>query len=503
SRRRCESGQLMFSGMRHEGAAAFAASAYAKVSGKPAACLSIAGPGATNLLTGLWDAKMDRAPLLALTGQVDLQFLGPGAFQEIDLAAAFHAVAFWSQTVTEASNHVELMNLALKNAIVHRNVSHLIFPSEVQDAPAPAHAQPGCMTGRVSALEVRPPQDSLNKACELIRAAQRPVIIAGYGAQGAADSVLRFAERLRIPIITTFKIKGLFPETHPLCCGVLGRAGTPVAGSFMSQADVLIVLGSSFSRHTGILHDRPIIQVDAERMALGKSHCVAVPVWGDVGVTVDEWMQVLTGEPPKEDPRREIAERRQRWRAEVKKREQVDRGRGINSALVFAAMRRHIPEAAIISLDVGNNTYSFGRYFESTTQTVVFSGYLGSIGYGYPAAIGSWAASPNRPIWTVTGDGGYAQYCAETTTAVKYGMPIKHVLLNDFELSKISSEQREEGKPVWATSLVNPDFARFVESCGGLGIRVDRAEELDRAMAEVAGHHGPALVEVLTDPELV
>ena len=132
-RRRCEAGKLTYIGIRHEGAAAFAASAFGKVTDRPAACLTIAGPGATNLLTGLWDAKMDRVPILALTGQVDSQYLGPGAFQEIDLDAAFDTVACWSQTVLESSNHAELTNLALKSAIVNRDVAHLIFPNKVQE----------------------------------------------------------------------------------------------------------------------------------------------------------------------------------------------------------------------------------------------------------------------------------------------------------------------------------------------------------------------------------
>src|SRR3954454_19116834 len=176
-RRREEAGELSYIGIRHEGAAAFAASAYGKLTGRPAACLTIAGPGATNLLTGLWDARLDHAPVLAMTGQVDAQVLGPGAFQEVDLAAAFGSVAGWSQTVLPESRHSELAALAVRSALLHRNVSHLIFPDDVQTLPAPAdevHAP----EGRLADERIRPSQAALDDAAVRLHESKRPVIIA-------------------------------------------------------------------------------------------------------------------------------------------------------------------------------------------------------------------------------------------------------------------------------------------------------------------------------------
>jgi thiamine pyrophosphate-dependent acetolactate synthase large subunit-like protein len=158
----------------------------------------------------------------------------------------------------------------------------------------------------------------------------------------------------------------------------------------------------------------------------------------------------------------------------------------------------------VIAVDVGNNAYSFGRYFECKPgQSVLMSGYLGSIGFGYPAAMGAWAAAPDRPIFAVTGDGGFAQYMAELLTAVKHRMRITHVLLNNGQLGKISKEQRAGDWEVWQTSLHNPDFSRYAEISGALGIRVNDASELDDALLRAAAHDGPALVEVMTDAELV
>jgi thiamine pyrophosphate-dependent acetolactate synthase large subunit-like protein len=271
-RRQEEAGRLTYIGVRHEGAAAFAASGYAKLTGRPAACLTIAGPGATNLLTGLWDAKVDRAPILALTGQVDTQVLGPGAFQEVDLATAFQGVAAFSHTVLHTSRHAELMTLAVKNAVLKRDVAHLIFPDEVQVLAADDGASASGPEGRITPLEIHPPAESVAEAVRLLKGSKRPAIIVGHGARFDMDGITRLAESIHAPVITTFKGKGLIADDHPLGCGVLGRSGTPVASWFMNESDLLLVLGASFSNHTGITPKKPIIQIDYEAMALGRFH---------------------------------------------------------------------------------------------------------------------------------------------------------------------------------------------------------------------------------------
>jgi len=501
-------GRLQYYGIRHEGAAAFACSGYAKLTGKPAACLTIAGPGATNLMTGLWDAKVDRAPVLALTGQVDVQVLGPGAFQEIDLAAAFAPVARFSQTVLPSSKHAELMSLALKTAIIERDVAHLIFPDNVQTLPADG-AKASSPGGRVAAAAITPPEEALTEACEQIAASKRPIIIVGYGARDGMDEIVALAEHLRAPVLTTFKAKGQIPDAHALAAGVLGRSGTPVASWFMNECDLIIAFGASFSNHTGITPKRPIIQVDFERMALSKFHAVAVPVWGEIAVTARQLAARLPAAHDSADQRPELAERWAIWREEKSRRETDDRGRGLNSATVFAALARTAPKDAVIAVDVGNNTYSFGRYFEASGQRILMSGYLGSIGFAFPAAMGAWAAKQDQPdyrgrkVISISGDGGFGQYMGELNTAVKYGMDITHVLLNNAELGKISKEQRAGEWPVWQTSLRNPSFAAYARLCGAHGTRVTSATKLDAALDAALGHAGPALVEIMTDVDLI
>ena len=317
------------------------------------------------------------------------------------------------------------------------------------------------------------------------------------------ESVIQLAERLNCPVLTTFKGKGQISDSHPLAAGVLGRSGTPIASWFMNESDLLVVFGASFSVHTGIDRQKDIVQVDFDQMSLGKFHPVQVPVWGDVATTADLIREKLPENSGTIDRRAEIAQRWSIWREEKQRREQDDHNKGINSASIFAALTRQAPEDAVIAVDVGNNTYSFGRYFEAKNQRILMSGYLGSIGFAFSAAMGAWAANTGRPILSVSGDGGFCQYLAEFTTAVKYKMNITHLLLNNFELGKISKEQRAGEWPVWQTSLHNPNFAEYAQNCGGHGVRVEHVSELDNALAAAIAHDGPALVEVMSDAELI
>ncbi len=504
-RRKVEDGSLSYYGIRHEGAAAFAASAYGKLTGRPAACLAIAGPGATNLLTGLWDARVDGAPVLALTGQVPTHLIGRGAFQEVDLAAAFGGVAGYTGVLYEHSDFAELGNLAFKHATTERGVSHLVLPDDVQTLEVP-DVKAGSPAGRLFP-EPRPPAPRhVQSALEHLRRASRPLIIVGYGARESMPAIIELAEHLGCPIVTTFKAKGQLPDTHPLAGGVLGRSGTPIASWLMNESDLLLVFGASFSNHTGIEPKKPIVQIDDALDRLGRFHPVEVGVLGDAGLCARALLEQLGSHRPP-DQAEEIAVRWELWRQEKDRRGAVQGSGGMSSAELFRGLSELVPDDAIIAVDVGNNTYSFGRYFECKRQTVLMSGYLGSIGFGFPAAMGAWAATQEagsehegRSVIAISGDGGFGQYLAELTTAVKYSMNITHVLLNNGELGKISKEQRSGDWEVWQTDLHNPNFAEYAKLCGAFGFRVSSATDLRHALSDALNHEGPALVEVATDP---
>lgn len=502
-RRQEKKGNLHYFGVRHEGAAAFAASGYAKLTGKPAACFGIAGPGATNMFTGMWDAKVDRAPLLALSGQVNTQVVGTGAFQEVDLVKAFDSVSQFNHAVHLNSNHSELMSLAVKTTLIKRDVVHLTFPDEVAFTEKPDNAKAQTPKNRITPFNISPPKEMLEEATNLIKKAKRPVIIVGHGARFEMEAIISYAESLDCPVITTFKGKGLIADNHPLGCGVLGRSGTPIASWFMNESDLLMVFGASFSNHTGITPKKPIIQVDVDPMALSKFHKVDVALWGEISETVQLLKSQTQGKTNTTNQRAEIDNRWSLWKEEKESRLK-DCGNGLSSIAVFDAMNKVIPENAVIAVDVGNNTYSFGRYFEPKHQAILMSGYLGSIGFALPAAMGAWAAQGHqRPIWSVSGDGGLGQYLAEINTLVKYNMNIKHIVLNNSELGKISKEQRAAEVDVWQTTLSNPSFAKYAQNCGALGIRVEKLEDLIPAMEKLKAYDGPALLEVITDVNLI
>jgi len=504
-RRQEVKGNLKFIGIRHEGAAAFAASAYGKLTGKPAACFAIAGPGATNMFTGLWDAKVDRSPILALTGQVATQVVGTGNFQEVDLVRAFSTVAEFNHRVEEKSKHAELMTLAIKNAILKRDVSHLTFPDDIQTINVAKDIKAQTSEGRLSPMTISPPKASFEKALKMLNKSERPIIIVGHGANFHMKEIIDFAEKINCPVMTTFKSKGQISDNHPLGCGVLGRSGTPVASWFMNESDLLLVIGASFSNHTGITSKKPTIQIDFDPLALSKFHKVDAAVWGEISVTMGLFKEHISEITNKVNQKDEIAGRWEIWRAEKEKRLLEDHDKGISSIAVFDALNKTAPKNAIMCVDVGNNAYSFGRYYESKeNNTFLMSGYLGSIGFALPASIGAWAAAAkDRPIIAVSGDGGLCQYLAEITTLVKYQIPVKVIVLNNNELGKISKEQRAGEFDVWATDLINPNFAAYAESCGALGIEVTNKQQLESAMKQLFAHYGPALLEIKTDVSLI
>jgi len=504
-RRKEEKGGLKYFGIRHEGAASFAASAYGKLTGKPAACFTIAGPGATNLYTGLWDAKVDRAPLLALTGQVATQVVGTGNFQEVDLVQAFNSVAAFNQRVQGDSRHGELMSLAIKHALLKRDVSHLTFPDEIQTKTVGQGSSAKGPKNRITSMEIAPPEAAMLEAIEHIKIAKRPLIIMGHGAREHKDAIRNFAELLNAAVVTTFKGKGLIADNHPLGCGVLGRSGTPIASWFMNECDLILVFGASFSNHTGITPKKPIIQVDFDPLALSKFHQVEVALWGEISRTLGLIEKLLENVSlPAINQTNEIEERWSIWKEEKEKRLKEVSDNGLSSIEVFEMMNKLVPENAVMYVDVGNNAYSFGRYFEPKNQDFLMSGYLGSIGFAIPASLGAFAAvGTTRPIVAIAGDGGACQYLAEITTMVQYQMPIKLIILNNNELGRISKEQRAGEFDVWKTSLSNPNFSEFAVSCGAWGKRVSASADLETTMKEFLAQQQASVLEIITDVSLI
>ena len=507
--RRCaERGEMEFVSIRHEGAAAFAAAAYGKLTGMPAACLTIAGPGATNLLTGLADAALDRAPAIALTGQVPSRELGRNAFQEIDLVRALGAAASLQQTATASSDFAAVAARAARHAILTRSVAQIVLPDDVQNVPVAPDAPAGTPAGEIfNGTATRASDAALAEAVALISRAKRPFVVVGEGCRHAVAEALAFAEAVNAAVATTYRAKGFVSDAFPLACGVVGRSGTLVSAKMMAESDCVVGLGVSFSNHSEIAKGKPTVQIDRDPAALGRLRKIDCGVLGELSETLPELTRLLRGNVAAEDPRERVAALWAEWRAEKRRRAERSAPGKIAPAAVCAALSECVPENAVVSVDVGNVAYAFGRYFEAKNQRALLSFYLGSIGVGLPAAIGAWCATRDnaalggRPVVAVVGDGGLGQYLAEWTTVVRCGMDVKCVVFNNSELAKISLEQRNARVSVWETRLHNPNLAEFAKLCGSAGVRVSDPATLREDLARAFATPGPVLVEVLTNPD--
>ena len=487
-----KSGDIRFIGIRHEGAAAFAASAYGKLTGRPAVCFAIAGPGATNLYTGMWDAKISNTPLLAITGQIPTKNLGTRAFQEVPLVKALGPAAGWSKRLS-ASDTSKVATDMISFATTQHDVAHLVIPDDVQTLP-PAPDVPPTTAAAPNRLLLTASDTA--KIADLIRASENPLFVVGKGGMRASGEIIALAERVDAAVATTFPAKGCIPEDHPLATGVLGRSGTPVSAAMQTRSDLIVLFGTGMAPHTGITEKRTVVRIDTDALAqLRNTHNVAVFAMADAGAAAEALVQECT-EADRPELRKYLADRWSWWRDRKRQRRHIDVDGRLTSAAVFHQLKQSIPHDAVVALDVGNTTYSFGRYFEADGQRVVMSGWLGSIGYALPASLGAALAYPDKTIVAIAGDGGFGQYAMELATVAKYGLNIKVVLLSNDELGKITAEQELAGTHTWATSLKNPSWAGMATSLGLFGTRVTTPAELDEGMRDLFAHDGPGLLEI-------
>ena len=481
--------------VRHEETAAMAASAYNKFTGKVAACLTIAGPGATNLATGLYDAKEDHASVLSLNGQVKMQYAGPGGIQEIDQDAFFRPITVFNSTVADPATAVKLLTRALRYAIVARGVAQLSVPNDIQAAPLKAAycERETCLPS----TSVAPTDEAVREAVEAIDGATHPVIIAGFGALHAAGAVLDLATKIQAPIVTTLRGKGILPDDNEWIAGIHGELGTAHALALILKSDLVIACGMSFSDHTGVPPGKRAIQIDIDPLQLGK-HPLVAGVYGDCAVALPRiTAQVRARDDP--ETRTWLAEKKQAW-LERLDREADPKAAPLRPPYIMKILSETLPEDAIISIDVGDNQWWFGRNFRMKRQRFAMSGYLGTMGFGLPGAIAAKLAYPDATVVCITGDGGFSMVMADFVTAVKYDLPIAVFVLNNHELAMIREEQREENYPPYGIDLTNPDFAAFAEACGGTGIRVALPQDLAGAVTRALGVNKPAVIDIETDP---
>ncbi len=482
--------------VRHEQTAAFMASAYGKLTGHVAGCLTVAGPGATNLATGLYDAKLDHAPVLALTGQVERHKIGTGATQEIDLHSFFEPICVFNKAVMSKEQSTSLVTHAIKHALLEKGVSHISIPNDIQKLPYDTKIK--SFKGNLASQSLLPSNNLLKSAAKKIDNSKQPVILAGFGAMGQGDSLIELAKKINSPIITTYRGKGVINEDHPLYMGSHGSIGSTAATELVQKSDLLIVIGSSFSDLTQI-PEKSMIQIDIDPLMIAKKYPVEVGLVGNSAQIIPQ-LTTMVKEREDKEYQEEMKNLKQSWIELLEEEISTDRT-PIRPQYIIKVLNHKLADDAIITVDVGENCWWMGRNFwMKKTQKLLLSGNLGSMGFGLPAALASQLTYPDRQVACITGDGGFSMVMADFMTAVKYKLPVKVFLMNNKELAMIMQEQKVEKYPNYQTELQDCDYAGFAKNCGGIGIKVETPEELDSAVDKALKSKKPVIVDIDTDP---
>jgi pyruvate dehydrogenase (quinone)/pyruvate oxidase len=502
--------RIRFVLVHHEEAAAFMACGYAKSTGRLGVCLATSGPGGIHLLNGLYDAKLDHVPMLAITGMQETQLLGTGYQQEVHLEKLYQDVAAYDVMALVPGQIPALVDRAVRTSLAHRTVSHLTFPNDLQVAAADQVPYEGVGPARLPAtapVYAAPP--GLPRAADLERAAAvlnqgtDVVMLVGAGALGARDEVLQVADLLGSPIVKTLPGKAVVPDDHPLTTGGIGLLGTRPSEEAMEGAKTLFMVGTNFpyTKHLPGPDQVRTVQVDVDPVRAGNRMPTEVPLVGDAGETLQALLPLLER---KED--RGFLERAQqnmsKWRQDLAALEDGSRD-PIQPQYLMRVIDRHAADDAILSSDSGTIATWAARHFDIRGRREFYlSGNLASMAPGLPYTIAHQWAHPGRQCIAFVGDGGMAMLMAEFDTACRYGLPIKVFINNNASLGQILWEQMVLGYPEFGVRFQRAmNFAPFAESCGGMGVRVEKAADVEAAVRAALAHPGPALVDVLVNPD--
>ncbi|MEO8803893.1 MAG: thiamine pyrophosphate-dependent enzyme [Rudaea sp.] len=494
SLRRCD--QIDFVQVRHEESGAFAASAQAKLTGKLAVCCGTAGPGAIHLLNGLYDAKRDNAPVLAITGQVETTQLGHHYHQEVDQDALFRDVAIYNRTVVTAAQAPRMFADAIQAAIVGRGVAHLALPTDV----AAMHTRDDAHHVFVDQPCTVPSDEHLDAAAKLLAEAERPVIFVGIGAAGAVDELIALGERLGAPIVHTLRGKDLLADDHPLNIGGLGMLGGKPAVEAMQQCDVLLMVGTDFPYQNFYPKNTRAIQIESNPMHLGRRHPLSVGLLGHAQPTLRKLLERVTARAD-----HAFLDEAKQHRAHQLKHfaeQEAKQAAPVPPQCVPARASALASDDAIFVCDTGEVTVWSARHLHlRKQQRMTLSGQLASMAFGLPGAIGAQFAYPNRQVVALCGDGGFSMLMVDFLTAVKYKLPITVIVFNNHKLGLIQAEQESSALPAYAVELHNPDFAAYARLCGGEGWNVIHTDQLDAAIKAAYASDKACLIDVEVDPD--
>jgi pyruvate oxidase len=489
--------RLDFVGVRHEETGAFAAAAQAKLTGELAAVVGTSGPGAVHLLNGLYDAKLDHAPVIAITGQVAGEEQGAHGHQEVDQHRLFEDVTLSSQTLVDPAQLPRLAVQACQIALADRGVVHLAVPADLADADVPDEPLHGIARApRTTAAD----PDQLRRAVEVLDGASKPVILAGIGVRDAVDDLLELADRIGAPIVKTLVGKALFADDHPLTTGGLGLLGTRPSVDAVEGCDVLVMAGTDFPYRDFLPDDVPVIQIERDPGHVGRRAPVSHPLIGDA-VTVLPALRDAVARHEDRSWLEQAQDGMRRWRRWMRRLE-TDDDTPIKPARLAAVVGAHLDDDAVVVCDTGAVTAWTARHLAIRGgQDFTLSGNLASMAYGLPAAIGAQLTFPDRQVVALVGDGSFTMLPSDLITASELQLPLTVVVFDDAKLGLITVEQQADAQPDQETAIPGRDLADIARAFGAHAVRVERLDDLEGALASSLRTPGPSVVDVVIDPD--
>ncbi|EHL96159.1 putative pyruvate oxidase [Lentilactobacillus parafarraginis F0439] len=475
---------IKFIQVRHEEVGALAAASEAKLTGKLGVCLSIGGPGAIHMLNGLYDAKMDHAPVLALLGQVKSNLLNTDYFQEVNTPKLFDDVAVYNREIKSVKQIPKIVDEAIREAYAHHGVAVLTIPDDIPEGSIKSAYHSSAKSFQLP--KPTAPDDQVTEAVKLLNAAKKPIALIGRGARDASTTVQKFVETYQIPFVQTLPAKGTIADDHPNSLGNVGKLGTKPAYEAMREADMLILIGTNYP-YVNFL-PKPgkakCVQIEMNPLNLNRRYPADVAINADSGKTIS---QILASGLRPSDGQflKACQEDMANWNKWMHGKRSLD-SEPVAPESLFDYVHQTAPKNTVFSIDVGTATSWSARFLPiEQNQKFLISANLGTMGCALPGAIAAQAAYPNRPTIAINGDGAFAMVMEDFVTAVKYKMPLICIVLNNQKLAFIEYEQQEAGQLNYQIDLKDVDYAKFADACGSVGITAKSNAEfrsaLDRA----------------------
>ena len=486
---------------RHEEAAAFAAGAEAHLTGALAVCAGSCGPGNLHLINGLFDAHRSGVPVLAIAAQIPSAEIGSGYFQETHPDQLFRECSHYCELISHPSQLPAVLEAAMRTAVGRRGVAVVVIPGDValQEISAAASAGPAIA---IDAPRVTPDQRNLAELGKLLNAGKRITLLCGRGCAGAHESLMQLADTLKSPIVHAFGGKEYVEYDNPFDVGMTGLIGFSSGYHAMLGCDTLLMLGTNFPYRQFYPADSKIIQVDLRPENLGRHTRLDLGVVGDVGATISALLPQLTVKTDRSHLDQSLA----RYRKAREGLDDLATGRPgsklIHPQYLTKLVNDHAAQDAVFTFDVGTPAIWAARYLKMNgARRLIGSMVHGSMANAMPQAIGAQAAFPGRQVISLSGDGGFTMLMGDFLTLAQQKLAVKVVIFNNGTLGFVALEMKAGGFLEIGTSLKNPDFAAMARAIGVHAIRVDDPGDLEPAVADVLAHDGPALLDVLTNPQ--